>query len=60
MQKNLYVAEYHLKTTHRVEYHANSENIEALLTSLRPDLFGTIEVKSNGAEGENSIIQAGK
>ena len=58
MQKNPYLAKHHLKTTHRVEYDANSENIEVLLTSLRPDLFGSIEVKSNGTEGENSTIQA--
>ena len=58
VQKNPYLAKHHLKKTHRVEYDANSHNIEILLTSLRSDLFGAIEVKSNGTEVENSTIKA--
>ena len=58
VQKNPYLAKHHLKKSHRVEYDANSQNIAILLTSLRSDLFGAIEVKSNGTEVENSTIKA--
>ena len=53
MQRNLYVAKDHVKRNHRVEYDANLENPDALLTSLPNDLFGTIATKPKDTEVEN-------